>query len=219
MEFETYLPVFSQLTPAQQQTLRSTVVPRAVAQGEILHNGSADCAGLVLVKSGQLRAYSLSDEGREVTLYRLFDHDICLFSASCVMQSIQFEVIIEAEKPTQVYIIPPYVYKRLVEESAQLANYINQLLASRFSEVMWLMEQVMWKSMDKRLAAFLTEESRLEETTQLKLTHEKISNHLGTAREVVTRMLRYFQSEGMVQLTRGSVELTDTQKLEALADA
>ncbi len=219
MDFETYLPVFSQLTPAQQQTLRNTVVPRTIAQGEILHNGSADCAGLVLVKSGQLRAYSLSDEGREVTLYRLFDHDICLFSASCVMQSVQFEVIIEAEKITQVYIIPPHVYKRLVEESAQLANYINQLLATRFSEVMWLMEQVMWKSMDKRLAAFLIEESRLEETEQLKITHEKIANHLGTAREVVTRMLRYFQSEGMVQLTRGAVELTDTDKLEDLADA
>ena len=218
MEFEAYLPVFSQLTPAQQQTLRNTVVPRTVGEGEILHNGSADCAGLVLVRSGQLRAYSLSDEGREVTLYRLFDHDICLFSASCVMQSIQFEVIIEAEKKTEVYIIPPYIYKRLVEESAQLANYVNQLLATRFSEVMWLMEQVMWKSMDKRIAAFLIEESRLEETSQLKLTHEKIANHLGTAREVVTRMLRYFQSEGMVQLTRGTVELTDLQKLEALAD-
>ena len=200
MEFEAYLPVFSQLTPAQQQTLRDTVVPRTIAPGEILHNGSADCAGLVLVKAGQLRAY-------------------CLFSASCVMQSIQFEVIIEAEKNTQVYIIPPYVYKRLVEESAQLANYVNQLLASRFSEVMWLMEQVMWKSMDKRLAAFLIEESRLEETQQLKLTHEKIANHLGTAREVVTRMLRYFQAEGMVQLTRGTVELTDINKLEDLENA
>ena len=219
MGFETYLPVFSHLTPAQQQLLRDTVVPRTIAQGEILHNGSADCAGLVLVKSGQLRAYSLSDEGREVTLYRLFDHDICLFSASCVMQSIQFEVIIEAEKKTQVYIIPPHIYKRLVEESAQLANYINQLLATRFSEVMWLMEQVMWKSMDKRLAAFLIEESRLEETEQLKITHEKIANHLGTAREVVTRMLRYFQSESMVRLTRGAVELTDTGRLEDLADA
>ncbi|MBQ4641071.1 MAG: Crp/Fnr family transcriptional regulator [Oscillospiraceae bacterium] len=219
MELSQFLPVFSQMTPAQQQTIQSSVIIKTVPKGTILHDGSADCAGLVLVEEGQLRAYSLSDEGREVTLYRLLDMDICLFSASCVMQSIQFEVIIQAEKDTRVHIIPPHIYKRVVEESAPLANYINSLLSSRFSEVMWLMEQVMWKSMDKRLAAFLVEESRLEDTAVLKLTHEMIANHLGTAREVVTRMLRYFQSEGMVQLTRGTVELTDPDALESLADA
>ena len=219
MDISQFLPIFSQMTPAQQQLLQASVVTKMVEKGTILHNGSADCAGLVLVEEGQLRAYSLSDEGREVTLYRLLDMDICLFSASCVMQSVQFEVIIQAEKDTKVHIIPPHIYKRVVEESAPLANYINSLLASRFSEVMWLMEQVMWKSMDKRLAAFLVEESRLDETTSLKITHETIANHLGTAREVVTRMLRYFQSEGMVQLTRGTVELKNLDGLEALADA
>ncbi len=218
MELSQFLPIFSQMTSAQRHMMEDSVITRTVSKGEILHNGSADCAGLVLVEEGQLRAYSLSDEGREVTLYRLLDMDICLFSASCVMQSIQFEVIIQAEKDTRVHIIPPHIYKRVVEESAPLANYINALLSSRFSEVMWLMEQVMWKSMDKRLAAFLVEESRLEDTTVLKLTHEMIANHLGTAREVVTRMLRYFQSEGMVQLTRGTVELTDPAGLEELAD-
>ncbi len=219
MEIAQYLPVFHQMTPAQQQILNNALITKTVPKGTILHNGSADCAGLVLVEEGQLRAYSLSDEGREVTLYRLLDRDICLFSASCVMQSVQFEVIIQAEKDTRVHIIPPHIYKKVVEESAPLANYINALLASRFSEVMWLMEQIMWKSMDKRLAAFLVEESRLDETTCLKITHESIANHLGTAREVVTRMLRYFQSESMVRLTRGTVELTDLDTLDAMADA
>jgi len=83
---------------------------------------------------------------------------------------------------------------------------------------MWLMEQIMWKSFDKRLASFLLEESVLENSTSLKITHEKIANHMGTAREVVTRMLRYFQSEGMVKLTRGAVELIDEDKLEKLAE-
>ena len=74
----------------------------------------------------------------------------------------------------------------------------------------------MWKSFDKRLADFLLEEGSLEGTDSLKITHEKIANHMGTAREVVTRMLRYFQSEGMVRLTRGTVEVTDVKKLTAL---
>ena len=84
-----------------------------------------------------------------------------------------------------------------------MANYTNELMASRFSEVMWLMEQVMWKSLDKRVAAFLLEEASIEGSSVLKITHEAIANHLGTHREVITRMLRYFQSEGMVRLSRG----------------
>ena len=99
-----------------------------------------------------------------------------------------------------------------------MSKYTNDLMASRFSEVMWLMEQIMWKSFDKRLAAFLVEESGIEGTTLLKGTHEKIANHMGTAREVVTRMLRYFQGEGLVKLSRGTIEITDAPGLRALQD-
>ena len=79
---------------------------RNVHKGTMIHSGSADCTGLLLIDSGQLRAYILSDTGREITLYRLFDRDICLFSASCMLRSIQFEVTIEAEKDTRLWIIP-----------------------------------------------------------------------------------------------------------------
>ena len=168
------------------------------------------------MKSGQLRAFILSDEGREITVYRLFDRDICLFSASCILRSIQFDVTVTAEKDTELWIISADVYKKIMEESAAAANYTNEIMASRFSEVMWLLEQVMWKSMDKRVAAFLLEEAAIEDTDRLNMTHESIANHLGTHREVITRMLRYFQREGMVSLTRGSVEITDRAKLEEL---
>ena len=190
---------------------------QSVKKGTVLHNGSADCTGLLLVCSGQLRAYILSEEGREITLYRLFEMDICLFSASCMMHSIQFDITIEAERDTDFWLIPTEVYKRMMETSAPLANYTNEIMASRFSEVMWLMEQIMWKSFDQRLAAFLLDEAGLEGSNQLKLTHEIIGNHLGSAREVVTRMLRYFQNEGMVKLSRGTVEILDPEKLSHLA--
>ena len=219
MEFVSLCPIWDKLSPAHQQLVAQTIVPKTLDKGAVLHDGSADCAGLVLIKSGQLRAYILSEDGREITLYRLLDQDICLFSASCVMRSVQFEVMISAEKESEVFILPPYIFKRIMEESAPLANYVNELMASRFSEVMWLIEQIMWKSIDKRLANFLLEESALENSDILKLTHEAIANHLGTAREVVTRMLRYFQNEGYVRLTRGAVELSDREGLEALADA
>lgn len=219
MEFQQLCPIWDKLTPAHQQLVSQTIVPRTLGKGAVLHDGSADCAGLVLIKSGQLRAYILSEDGREITLYRLLDRDICLFSASCVMRSVQFEIMISAEKDSEVYILPPHIFKRIMDESAPLANYVNELMAARFTEVMWLIEQIMWKSIDKRLATFLLEEASLEDCPVLKLTHEAIANHLGTAREVVTRMLRYFQNEGYVKLTRGTVELTDRKGMELLIDA
>ena len=218
MSIANYFPVFSKLTPEQQQMVLNYTAVRTVPAGTVVHNGAVECTGFLLVRSGQLRAYTLSSEGREVTIYRLFDHDCCLFSASCIMSSLQFEVIIEAEKESEVFIIPPSVYQKLMQESLPVSQYTNDLMASRFSEVMWLMEQIMWKSFDKRLAAFLTEEAAIEGTNLLKVTHEKIANHMGTAREVVTRMLRYFQGEGLVKLTRGTIEIINTAGLEALQD-
>lgn len=219
MQIFDFFPIWSMLTKQQQDIISSSALKRTVKKGTVIHNGSSDCSGLVLVNSGQLRAYILSDEGKEITLYRLFEMDICLFSASCMMQNIQFEIFVEAEKDSELFVIPTEVYKQLTESSAPLANYTNQIMAGRFSEVMWLIEQLMWKSFDKRLAEFLAEESIIEDTLSLKVTHEKIANHLGTAREVVSRMLKYFQSEGLVTLSRGTIEITDLKKLRELYES
>ena len=218
MELQNYFPVWNKLTQDQKDLVTGTLISSTAVKGTVIHNGNLDCAGLLLIQSGQLRTYILSEEGREITLYRLFDHDICLFSASCIMRSIQFEVFIQAEKDTQYWIIPPHIYKRLMETSAPVANYTNELMATRFSDVMWLVEQIMWRSLDKRLADFLLEEAGLEDSDTLKITHEAIANHLGSHREVITRMLRYFQNEGMVKLSRGTIRLEDRAKLQALQD-
>lgn len=217
MELQALFPVWDKLSDTQQNRILGSLTCRDIQKGTVIHNGSMDCTGLLLVKSGQLRAYILSDEGREITLYRLFDRDICLFSAACIMRSIQFDVTITAEKDTELWVIPSDVYRQIMEQSASAANYTNEIMASRFSEVMWLMEQVMWNSMDRRVAAFLLEEAAIEGTDRLRITHEAIANHLGTHREVVTRMLRYLQRENMVKLARGAVEITDRTGLEALS--
>jgi CRP/FNR family transcriptional regulator len=128
------------------------------------------------------------------------------------MPDMQLSVMIEAEKDSEFWSIPACLFKNLMDESLAVSNFSQTLLASHYSELMWLMEQIMFKSMDKRLAAFLLEESHVESSTILKITHEAIANHLGTAREVVTRMLRYFQNEGLVELSRGTIELKDGLK-------
>lgn len=219
MELRETFPFWDQLSASQQALITQRAVLREVPAGAVLSGAGTDCVGLLVLRSGRLRAYVLSQDGREVTLYRLTAGEICLFSASCVLGTAQMDLTVEAEQDSTVWVIPPDVFRQISHESAVAAGYVNTLMARRFSEVMWLVEQVMWQSMDRRLAAFLLEESELEHTDTLRLTHEQIANHLGTAREVVTRMLRYFQSEGMVRLSRGTVAITDRRRLEALRPA
>lgn len=218
MNYLTYLPVWDQLTGAQQDLLLHATFEKTFRKGEILHQGSTNCTGLVLIIEGQLRAFTLSDDGREITLYRLFDRDTCLFSASCMLNSIQFDIVLSAEKDTKALIIPSDTYKGIMEISAPLANYTNELMASRFSEVMRLIDQIMWKSFDKRLATFLINETNIEGTDTLKITHEMIGNHLGSPREVVTRMLKYFVNEGLIALSRGTIEIIDRKGLSQIAN-
>lgn len=218
MNYLTYISVWDKLTAEQQEKLTDTSQRKTFRKGEILHSGAADCMGLVLVISGQLRAYTISEDGREITMYRLFERDICMFSASCMMNSIEFDITISAEKDTDVLIIPPDLYKSIMKVSAPLANYTNEVISSRFSDVMWLIDKIMWKSFDKRLADFLLTEMEIEDTNILSITHEAIGNHLGNPREVVTRMLKYFQNEGLVKLARGKVEITDQEGLAKIAE-
>ena len=158
MELSAFFPgVWDKLNDTQRRALTAAASPRRLAQGELLHGAGAECLGLLALQRGRLRAFMLSEAGREITLYRLFERDICLFSASCMVRSLQFDISIEAERDSELLVISPEVYRRVMEQSAPLANYTNELMASRFSEVMWLVEQVLWKSFDRRLAAFLLE--------------------------------------------------------------
>lgn len=217
MNYLSYIPVFDHLTRSEQERLSQASFIRKFRKNEILHNGSQDCTGLVLVLSGQLRVFTISEEGREITMYRLFERDLCLFSASCIIHSIQFDMTVSAEKDAEVLMIPAEAYKSVMEVSAPLANYTNEVMASRFSDVMWLIDQILWKSFDKRLAGFLLEEMDIEETDTLRITHEAIGNHLGNPREVVTRMLKYFVNENLISLSRGIIEIKDRGGLQKIA--
>lgn len=215
MDYQQFFPFIKHLLPEQKQMLLSSLRSLSVAKGQSLHDGH-QCAGLYAVVSGLLRVYIFSDEGREITLYRLENYDICLLSASCMLRSIQFQVHIEAAEDSQIILLPTAVYSRLRDENIHVANYTNELLAARFSEIMWLLEQILYKKLDSRLAAFLIEEKERGHAP-LSMTHEEISRQLGTAREVISRMMKYFQREGLIRQGRGCTEITDEKRLLALA--
>lgn len=217
MELSEYLPFWNKLTDSQKDIVMNTASEKSFDKGHVLHNGSQDCMGLIAVKSGRLRVFTLPDDGREITLYRLMQWDICILSASCIMKNVQFEISIQAEQDTTILHIPTDVYQTLMNESIAVANYTNELMASRFSDVMWTLDQILNKKLDSRLAAFLVEESSLTGSDLLHITHEQIAHHLGSAREVVTRMLKYFQNENVLLLNRGGIQIVDKNKLYEMA--
>jgi CRP/FNR family transcriptional regulator len=214
--YKEALKFWKDLTENQKILLNRSIVRKQFNKGEAMRSSSENCSGLFLIESGQVRAYIVSENGKEITLYRLFDRDVCIFSASCIMKNINFDIFIETEKDTTAYLIPTHIFDKLSKESLAVQVFSNELMASRFSEVMWIMEQVVFMSLDKRLAIFLLEQSNIDEVDSIEITHERIANNLGTAREVVTRMLKYFQNEGMVSLSRGVISIIDRKKLEQL---
>ncbi|MFA9379963.1 MAG: Crp/Fnr family transcriptional regulator [Acetanaerobacterium sp.] len=212
------LPFWGSLSDEQRHEIELTTTGRSYRMGESLHNGAVDCSGMLIIRSGQVRAYMLSPQGKEITLYRLLERDTCLLTASCMLKNISFEINIEAEHDTEAMFIPTLVYDKLTHSSIAVSDYTGQMMSSRLSDVMWVMEQVMFSSFDKRLANFLLEQSAMDASDTLHITHEIIAKHLGSAREVVTRMLKYFQDEGMVTLSRGGIVLADRAHLERLTD-
>lgn len=215
MEYKKYFPFWDKLSDEQKSYLSERIRIKTFKSGERIHDAS-DCLGFLVVVSGRLRAYAISEEGKELTLYRLLEYDACLFSASCAINSLNFDVMVYAETDAEAVYIPSDVYKRLLNESLVVANYTNELMASRLSDIMQVMDQIVNKRMDSRIANFLLEESVLEESATLKLTHSQIANHLGSAREVASRILKLFESDGAIELGRGEIRILDADALKKI---
>ncbi len=215
-DYKGLFPNWDMLTAEQQQLLLGSCYEKKYNKGQQVHGGNESCLGMLVVKSGLLRAYIVSENGKEITLYRLFPGDICLLSASCVLRNISFEIFIEASKDSEICIIPTDTFQQLSESSIVFSNYITELMAARFSDVMWILEQTLFTRFDSRLASFLIEESNIEQSKTLSITHEEIAMHIGSAREVVTKMLKYFTQEGIVELSRGKIHILDMRKLYGL---
>lgn len=214
--FKQYFSFWEQLTPAQQQTLCAATHPLHCDKGENVH-GTGGCTGVLVIQSGCLRGYLLSEEGREITLFRAYPGEVVFLSAPCAMRQITLEVMIDAEEETDLLVIDGSAYASVTSENIYAENFSLRAVTARLSDAIWVMEQIMFMRFDRRLASFLLDEMDKSGHPQLKMTHDQIARYMGTAREVVSRMLRYFTSEGIVRQSRGTIELLDRKKLENLA--
>ncbi len=214
--FKKAFPFWDRISETDRETFLRSSQSVSFKKGTNIHDGN-ECTGVILVKSGSLRLYLLSEDGKEVTLYRLFAGDTCIFSASCVLDAITFDVHIDAEENVECVIVGGCAYEDLSRRVDEVKIYTLESALGRFSDVMWVMQQILFMSMDKRLAIFLLDESAKTGSDVIRLTHEQIAKYMGSAREVVSRMLKYFASEGMIASSRGGIRLLDKKRLRALA--
>ncbi|HOJ47673.1 MAG TPA: Crp/Fnr family transcriptional regulator [Bacillota bacterium] len=209
-------PFWEKLTNEERELLERNVSVVKYSKGENIHSGGTSCKGIMIIKSGSLRTYLLSEGGREVTLYRLYNGDVCVLSASCVLDYITFDVFVDAEEDSEVVIIGASAFQAVMNSNIYVECYAYKMIAESFSNVMWAVQQILFMSFDRRLANFLYEEMKKTGSDTVSLTHEQVAKYMGSAREVVTRMLKYFVNEGIVELSRGGIKIIDMHKLKRL---
>lgn len=212
----SHFPAWDKLTSSQQQIIIDNASLLSVKKNSLIQNTSAGCSGILIIKQGTLRIYTLSEQGKEITLYRLNTGDICILSASCVIRDITFDIYIDTLTDCELIQILPCAFSSIMQENIYLEALTYKLATQRLCTVTWAMLQMIFTSFDKRLAEFLLNESHATNSNEINMTHEQIAKLMGTAREVVTRMLKYFSTENYVELTRGKVTILNKKALEKL---
>lgn len=210
------LPFWKLLTDSEKELVQQNAVIRLYEKGTRVYSSERECLGMLFVMQGEMRTYLLSEEGREVTLFRIYPNDLCVLSASCVISQISFDTQMSAQKDTEALMIPPNIMLLLKEKNLSVRCFLYELATKRFSDVMWAMQQILFKRLDQRLALFLMQESQRLGTDTIHMTHEQIAQQISSAREAVARMLKQFSEDGLVELKRGAIRLLDQKGLKAL---
>ncbi len=210
------LPFWSSLLEGEKDRVRQRAFVNHYEKGTIINNGNKECLGMFFVLSGEIRTYLLSEEGREVTLFRLYSSDICVLSASCIISQITFETQMIAQRDADLLIIPVDVIAEITENNIYVRCFLYEMATRRFSDVMWAMQQILFKGLDRRLAGFLLAEAERSNSNVIHMTHEKIAQQISSAREVVARMFKHFAEDGLVDVKRGAITLLDIDGLRNL---
>jgi CRP/FNR family transcriptional regulator len=213
--FKNIFPFWNEISETDRNYICQNTYALTYRKGTTVHNGN-ECSGVFFVRKGSLRVYILSEEGKEITLYRLHEGNFCMLSASCVLQTVTFDVFVDAEEDCECYVVDGGAYSSVAENNTNIKIFTLETAISRFSDVMWVMQQILFMSIDKRLAIFLIDESARIGSDRIELTHEQIAKYIGSAREVVSRMLKYFTNEGIVESSRKGVLILDKKRLRAL---
>lgn len=215
--FCSVFPFWDKLSDTDKETFIRSSYPVHFEKGTNIHDGN-ECTGIILVRTGTLRLYILSDEGKEITLYRIYPGEMCMLSASCVLDAITFDVFVDSDEDSDCVVVGGCAYEDLSRRLPEVKIFALEGALARFSDVMWVMQQILFMSMDKRLAIFLLDEAAKTGSDTVKLTHAEIAKYMGSAREVISRMIKYFSGEGIVSASRqDGIKILDKKRLRELS--
>lgn len=186
------------------QSVEKNVFAKITNKDEIIYQNSDNCFGYVMIKSGILRAYIMSENGKEITIFTLKSGDECIMCANCVMYNLTLEVILKLQKGSEILVIPAQIYSNFKNKYPKLASHTINLISHRFSQVINVLEQTAFLPLTERVRRFLLD---MNMTGSVKFTHEEIANHIGSAREAVSRVLKDMEKNGEISCSRGVILL------------
>ena len=212
---DAHIPVLANASPALRADFdRYAQVHHIPAGAPIAWEGDA-CDQLAIVLAGTVRVYKVGESGREITLYRIEETESCVLTASCILSRTQFPALAVAETDVEAVLIPAYVLRDWVARYEPWRDYVFDMMSQRLADVIATVEEVAFRRMDARIAEFLA--GLGENGATIPITHQEIASELGTAREVVSRILKDLERGGLIALSRGAVTLLDVDGLDARA--
>ena len=211
------LPFWTYLSEADRESVQDNIKVCAYPRDGVLYSNSGECLGFISILSGRVRTILNSPEGREVTLYRLGEGDVDVLSAFCVLSRITFRTQMVAETDCRVLMVPPSVLSKLKETNPAVKGWIYDRLMDRFSEVMHVMEQILFSRVDQRIARFLLD--RYEETGSAVVvaTQEQLAAGVNSVREVVARTLKPLEKDGILEVERGKITIREPERLKDIS--
>ena len=212
------IPYWSNLSEGEKSVLLNATVYRSYSKDEFIHGFSDACLGMIYVKSGSIRVYMISEEGREVTLFHITEGESCILSASCAMSGLSLEVELMSEADTQILAVNAGTFKELMENNIYVKCFAYELSTKRLSSVVWVMQEILFSHFDERLARLLLSIYEKTDDKNIKMTQEAMAREVNSAREVVARMLKSFAAEGWIELNRGMIKLVDIDALREIAE-
>lgn len=214
VDYVEKIEFFDVLLPKEKELVKENVYIKEYKKGEMVHSCTGACLGMVFVISGGLKTSIISEEGRELTLFKIGEGDTCVISAACVLHEIRLESFMFAEKDSKLLILSSKALMKLTTDNLAVKSYCYEIAVRRFSTALFVLQEMILLKFDKRLAKYLLLKAKEAGSNKLKITQEAIASDVNSAREVVTRMLKQFEIDGLVELKRGSIEIKDFEALE-----
>jgi CRP/FNR family transcriptional regulator len=200
-----------------QEELSARSIVKSLQHKQVLVNGGGDCQYLPFVVRGTLRVYKVSETGKELTLYRIDQGESCILSATCILNTSTFPAMVEAEGPTDVVLIPSRTFIRWVEEYPVWRRFVFSIYEKRLDMLLTLVEEVAFRHVDVRVASYLAAEAEGQEGS-VSATHQQIASEVGTSREVVSRILRDLETDGLLVTERGRIRILDRERLSEMGE-